>query len=138
MLFEEIKNIKSTPRDWRKFGWTVGIFLIVLGLILLIKKSNAFAVLIVFGLLLVMVGWIFPRALKPVQKVWMALALVLNWFMTRIILSIVFYLVFTPIGLISKLARKEFLDLKWREPRQTYWNYRQPESVDKTRYERQF
>src|SRR5712692_10968394 len=41
---------------------------------------------------------IFPQSLEPVYRVWMALGHGLGWVNTRILLSVVFYGLFTPLG----------------------------------------
>ena len=48
-----------------------------------------------------------------------------------------FYLIVTPIGLISRLFGKKFLDLKWDKQLSTYWNYRS-DKPGKENYEKQF
>ena len=42
----------------------------------------------------------------------MGLAFCLGWVNTRIILTLVYYLVVTPIGLMMRLLRKDLLNLK--------------------------
>ena len=46
---------------------------------------------------------IAPASLRPVYKVWMRFAGVLGWINTRIILGLVFFLMFFPFGLIMRL-----------------------------------
>lgn len=47
---------------------------------------------------LVLPGW-----LDPVYRVWMRFAMALGWVNTRIILSLIFFLVFLPVGLIMRM-----------------------------------
>ena len=42
----------------------------------------------------------------------MTFAVILGWFMTRLILSILFYIIITPIGLIARIIGKDFLNTK--------------------------
>jgi hypothetical protein len=44
-----------------------------------------------------------PTWLGPVYKIWMRFAEALGWVNTRIILSVIFFLVFFPFGLILRL-----------------------------------
>ena len=44
-----------------------------------------------------------PLSLKSVYYWWMRFGLVLGWISSRIVLSILFYLVFTPLGLLMRL-----------------------------------
>jgi hypothetical protein len=54
-------------------------------------------------------GWalVLPGSLSPVYRGWMALGHALGWVNTRIILAVVFYLVFLPAGLVMKLLGKD-------------------------------
>ena len=137
-MIEEIKNIKSEKSDLRKFGITVGLFLIVIAGFLFWRGKESFEILLVFGLVLCLLGLTFPVILKPVYWIWMVLATILGWIMTRVILSLLFFVVITPIGVFSRLSGNRFLDLKWDSSKATYWNYRTTRQRNKEDYEKQF
>lgn len=134
-MIEEIKNISSTKKDIRKFSYLVGGIFILVSIFLLWKDSSSFNIILSIGVALVLLGLIVPIILKPIYLIWMVFAVILGWIMTRVILTIVFYLVVSPIGLISKLFRKNFLDLSFRTNSDTYWNYRKD---SKNNIEKQF
>ena len=138
MLLEEIKDIKSEKSDLRKFGITIGIVLGILGGLLWWKGKDTYNIFIILSLALIFFGLVLPAALKPLQKVWMTFAVILGWFMTRVILSVLFYLVFTFIGGFSRLFGKKFLDLKMDNSQKSYWISRENKSLDRSDYERQF
>ena len=123
-MIEEIRNISTAKSDIRKFSYLVGGILILISLYILWKGTADFKILFGIGAGLIILGVIIPILLKPIYYVWMVFAAVLGWFMTRVILSIVFYVILTPIGLIAKLFRKKFLDLSFRTDDTTYYNYR--------------
>jgi len=137
-IFEEIKNIKSTKKDLRKFGITVGLALIVFAVIFYFLDKSYFIYFGAVGLVLVITGFLFPVLLKPLNKLWMSLAIVLGWLSSRIILTIVFYLVLTPVSLIAKLTGKKFLDLKYKPEADSYWIKRETKITDRTSYEKQY
>ena len=60
-------------------------------------------------------GLVFPVVLKPAYIVWMRFAFILGWINTRVILVILFYLIFTPIGWVMKLLRIDLLERKNKE-----------------------
>ena len=74
------------------------------------------------------------KFLKPVYDIWMKFAAVLAWVNTRIILIVMFYLVFTPIGLIMKLFGSDQLGLRMEKEKESYWIKKD----GKVNYERQF
>ncbi len=127
-----------SPAELRKFGLTVGGALLVLGALSRWRgHSVAPMVLWAIGVSLVVPGLVFPRVLGPVQRAWMAFAHVLGEVNTRIILGVVFFVVFAPIGFVLRLVRDP-LDRSWRERRASDWVKRTPEPVALERYERQF
>ena len=138
MLLDEIKNIQSSKQDLKKFGVTVGIALIILGCFLLWLEKDTYPYFLISGPVLIISGLFAPQLLKPIQITWMAIATILGWFMTRVILSILYYLIFTSIGLLAKLFGKRFLDIKIDKSQESYWNYRNSKSINKSDYERQF
>ena len=129
-------EIQSSKADLRKFGYTVGIaFGIFSGYFFWRGKPFALYVLALAALLLLF-GFIAPTLLRPVQKAWMTLALLMGWVMTRVILAIVFYLVITPIGLVLRLTGKDFMNRAFPGKEGSYW-LDHAERV-KEDYERQF
>ena len=137
-LIEEIKNIKSSKKDLRKFGITVGSVLVVLAIVFYFLDRSYFIYFGAAGLVLIIMGFISPVILKPLNKVWMGLAIVLSWLSSRIILIVVFYLVLTPISLIAKISGKKFLDLKYKSEKDSYWIKREIIKPDRSSYEKQY
>jgi len=138
MLLEEIKNIKSNKRDLRSFGIAFGVILAILGGLFWWREKGYYPYFLIISLVFFLFGLIFPILLKPVQKVWMTFAVILGWFMTRVILSVLFYIVFTFIGLLARLFRKEFLDLRIDNTKKSYWIARESKPFERKDYERQF
>lgn len=138
MLIEEIKNIKSEKKDLCQFGITIGIVLGLLGGLFLWRERDYYLYFFIVSVVFILLGIALPVLLKPLQKAWMTLAVVLGWFMTRVILSILFYLVLTPTRLIAMVSGKRFLELKMGSSKRSYWNYREQREINKNEYERQF
>ena len=137
-MLEEIKNIKSEKSDIRKFGITIGIILMIIAGFLFWKEKESYQIFIAAGALFCLTGFILPIILKPFFIAWMTFAIILGWFMTRLILSLVFYGIMTPIGVLSRIFGKKFLKLNFDKTNNTYWNNRKIHSLEKTHYEKQF
>ena len=137
-MLEEIKNIKSEKSDLRKFGITIGVILLIIAGFLFWKEKESFQILLTFGVTLFILGIAIPIILKPIYWVWMFFATILGWIMTRVILSLLFYIIFTPIGLILRFFGKQFLELRWDKSKESYWNFRTNEHLKKGNYEKQF
>ena len=137
-MFEEIKNIKSEKSDLRNFGVTVGIILLIISGFLFWKEKESFQIFLAIGITLFFTAIAIPRVLKPVYRIWMIFAIILGWFMTRLILSLLFYTILTPIGLILRFFGKQFLELGWEKSKESYWNFRTNENLQNENYEKQF
>ena len=138
MIIEEIKNIEEAPKDLKKFGITVGAVLIFIAVILFWQEKHGYIYFGALGTLLVLFGLIKPVILKPLNKAWMTLAILMGWVMTRVILTILFYIVLTPTAFFAKIFRKDFLDLEIDKSRSTYWQIREKKHLTPGDYERQF
>ena len=137
-MLEEIKNIKSEKSDLRKFGITIGVILLIIAGFLFWSEKESLQILFTFGAVLLILGFTIPVILKPIYWVWMIFATILGWIMTRVILSLLFYLIVTPIGLVARLFGKQFIELKWDKSEGSYWNYRSKKYIMKDEYEKQF
>ena len=95
------------------------------------KKKESFQIFLAIGITWFFTAIAIPFVLKPVYWIWMIFGIILGWFMTRVILSLLFYVVFTPIGLILRFFGKQFLELRWDNSKESYWNYRVNEDLKK-------
>jgi hypothetical protein len=65
-------------------------------------------------------GLLLPGMLRPVFYVWMKLGHVLGWINTRIILGLVFFIVFAPVALLLRIFGKDPLHRKLDNEAGTY------------------
>jgi hypothetical protein len=54
-------------------------------------------------------------------RLWMKLAEAMGWVMTRVILSLFYYLILTPFGWARRLMGNPTLDTVWRDGKASYW-----------------
>ena len=62
-----------------------------------------------------------PRALAPLNRVWLRLGLLLHSVTSPVALGLLFYLVVTPLGLFARLLGKDFLRLQRNPGARTFW-----------------
>ena len=137
-MLEEIKLIKTENKDLRSFGITFGIIFLIIAGFLLYIENELFQLFIVISSVFITFGFLFPITLKPIYISWMSFAIILGWFMTRFILSLLFYLIVTPIGLITRVLGKDFLELKKEASNGSYWNQRESSFEKNQSYDKQF
>ena len=123
-MLKEIKNIKSERRDLRNFGFIIGIIFLIIGGFLFWKEKEVFQIFIAISIIFILTAFTLQSVLKPVYWIWMIFGIILSWFMTLIILSLLFYVVVTSIGLTLRLFGKQFLELRWDKSKESYWNFR--------------
>lgn len=132
-------TVKVAGATGRRFGLSVGGVFLALSLLLTWRNHPTMsAVLGVPGGLLVAGALFAPRWLGPVERVWMRFAAALGAFNARVILSLAYYLVITPVGLVMRLFGRDPLDRRLRTG-DSYWHRRPPEPPpSRERYARQF
>src|SRR5438309_4580317 len=83
-------------------------------------------------------GLAWPALVRPVFVGWLVLAFPIGWVVSRVVLAVLFYGLFTPLALAFRLAGRDALRLR-RAPDGTasYWT-RRPAPADVRRYFRQF
>ncbi|MBK7867906.1 MAG: hypothetical protein IPJ75_13535 [Ignavibacteriales bacterium] len=135
-LIKDIKNevneLDLTEASLKKGGATLGITLIVIATTMFYLTSYKMTgiYLNVIGTALTFLSILVPNTIKSIYKVWMIFALVLGWFVSKIIFTIIFYLVVAPIGFVAKLVGKEFLDLKFSKKATSYWIKKSDRKID--------
>ncbi len=78
------------------------------------------------------------NTVRHVYKIWMSLAAVIGWLMTRLILLVLFYLIVTPIGIFVKLFDKDPLNIKFNKNIKSYWITKRNLGYNGDSYEKQF
>lgn len=81
-------------------------------LLLLIYLYARRSELLVAALAVHVLTMTLPRLFRPLAVVWLGLSHLLGTIMSRILLSVVFYTIVTPIGLLRRIAGKDPLKIR--------------------------
>ena len=133
----ECRKIKTRKKDLRNFGLTIRIILLVIVGFLFFKEIASYKIFAYTAVIFIGLGLMIPIILKPIYIIWMVFAVILGWIMTRVILSMVYYFIITPIGIIIRLLGMDFLELKTSNI-DSYWNARESKVELNQDYEKQF
>jgi hypothetical protein len=100
-------------------------------------RFTVVAVLGGIAVLLTLIGLFIPVAARGFHRFWMGIAGVLGYVNSRILLTILYYGLLTPYGLVSRLVGRDPLDR--RGPgRDTYWVKRETTRQSPQQFERLF
>ena len=136
-MIAELNSIKSSRKDLKNFGFTIGFILLIIGVFLFVREKDLFVYFFLIGSILIIFGGIAPVLLRPFYKIWMIFAVIIGWIMTRVILSVLFFSIITTIGIFTRLIGKDFLNLRSKN-NESYWNIRNKEYELNQDYEKQF
>lgn len=142
MLWEEIRGLDTGAGKLRSFGLLVGAVFIGIALLVLWRREWTFEGLPVWlgsaGFILVVLGLTLPAALKPIYRVWMAMAVIMGFIMTHVILTVVFYLLITPIGLVMRGLGKDPLNRSIDTSSPSYWTDKEYDDATPKRLEKYY
>ena len=140
IILSEIAQIQQKKKDLRNFAYIFFAAGIIFSGLAFYKKgihSQPGIVLAGAAVIFLLLGIIKPELLKRPHKIWMTFAVILGYFMTKIILLIIFFLVFTPVAMLLKILRKDILDLKIDEKEKSFWK-NHTHVKEKERYRKMF
>jgi len=122
----------------KSFGLIVGGILSILGLIPLMKGHAPRWPALGPGATLLLFALTRPSLLHGPNRLWTALGLLLNRFVSPVVMGLMFYLVFTPMGLLFRLFWKDPLRLKLDSEAESYWITREHKGSDSGSMANQF
>ena len=133
-----MKNSEVTTAQARK-----SVFIIA-GVLLLLAAWNFYRgrmtvaeVLGGLSLLLILMAALVPAAARGFHILWMKLAAVLGYVNSRILLSLVFYLLFFPYNMLARLIGRDPLNRR-KTRSESYWIPRKATRQNKEQFERLF
>lgn len=131
-------KLSLDKRALRNFGITMGVAFLVISLFILVRHKHNLMPGFIISSIFFAAAFVAPMVLKPVYVIWMKLALILSWINTGIILLIIFYLLFAPVGIVMRLLGIDLLDRKIERNKESYWKNKEKHEFIPVDYERQF
>ena len=116
-------NKNPSRRDLTIFGWLFLAFAGVVGLMFLWRAHApgvARAVWIA-GAVITAVFFAVPPLRKPIYLAWIYVTYPIGFVLSHVILAIVYYLVFTPIGLVMRLFGHDPMTRRFDRSAKSYW-----------------
>ena len=104
----------------KNFGLVFFVFFLIISFYPLLNNENLRLWSLLISLIFLILGLLNSKILTPFNKLWMNFGLLLGKFISPVIMSIIFFLVVTPIGIIMKFLKKDLLNLKFNSDK-SYW-----------------
>ena len=133
-----MEKLNTDKHNLKKFGVSMGLAFSIITLIVYLRQKHIFLPWILVSGVFFASAVLRPAVLRPLYIFWMRLAFALAWINTRLILSLIFYLMLTPIGLAIKLFGIDLLDRRIDRKAGSYWKSKEGLPFDPAGYERQF
>ena len=114
----KINDIKISSN--RSFGIVFFIFFLIIALYPLLNNQNIRLWSLIISIVFLILGLLNSDFLRPLNKIWFRFGLLLGKVVSPIIMSIIFFLVVTPIGIFMKVLGKDLINLKFNN-KKTYW-----------------
>jgi hypothetical protein len=131
--FSEVTNAQA-----RKSAFIVAVVLLLLSAWNFYRgRMIVVAVLGGIGVALILMALVLPSLARGFHVLWMKLAGALGYVNSRILLSLVFYLIFFPYNLLARLMRRDPLNRR-QAARASYWTPRATTRQSKEQFERLF
>jgi len=122
----------------KKFGLFFSfVFAIISAYFLYINFVLISTIFFSLGLIFFILALIKPNSLLPFNKIWMNFGLLLGSIVSPIIMGIIFFGLFTPIGFLMRIFGRDELRLKVKLA-SSYWKIRDPQADVSQSFKNQF
>ena len=125
----------------RSFGLLFGaVFALLAGYGWLFKGWSLFVALalVAVALAFVLLGFVAPKVLRPLNWLWFQLGQLLGKVVSPVVLGAIFFLILTPVSLVSRLFGRDELRLKRKASQTSYWLDRAPPGPEPESFKNQF
>ncbi len=129
------KNI-ALPSN-QKFGYFFTLVFLITSIYSYFRENNmVFYVLGACSIVFFIVTLLKAEILKPLNKLWMGFGLVLGMIVSPMVMGVIFFMIFTPIGILMRLFGRDELLLQFKA-KSSYWIKRH-EDIHSNSFRRQF
>ncbi|MGB0599804.1 MAG: hypothetical protein ACPGLY_24230 [Rubripirellula sp.] len=128
-------NLCPTDRQLRQFGLACLVALPAIGWGLSLSGTKVMT-LAMIGILLLIIGLIAPRMLKPVFLLLSLVASPIGMILGELSMLVIYFAIVFPIGLLLRMLHRVPLELNFDRDQESYWTSKEC-AKDVTNYYRQ-
>ena len=121
----------------QRFGYFFTLVFLIASIFLYFREINMiFYVLGTCSIVFFLITFFKAEILMPLNKLWMKFGLVLGMIVSPIVMGVIFFAIFTPIGILMRLFGRDELLLQFKA-KPSYWTKRN-EDIQSNSFRRQF
>ena len=129
--------IKQLPSN-KKFGLFFSTIFLLLAAYAYWKIRFDFALVALIPSIFFAIATFFsPQILSPLNRLWYSLGLLLGKIVSPIVLGVIFFVLITPVSLLTRLFGRDELKMKKRSV-ESYWVDRSPCGISSDSFKNQF
>ena len=104
----------------KSFGIVFFVVFLIISIFPLINDGNLRIWALIISIIFLILGLVNSNILTPLNKIWFRFGLILGKIVSPIVMSVIFFLVVTPIGILMRILKKDLLNLKINDSK-SYW-----------------
>tara|TARA_A100001015_G_scaffold43099_1_gene47264 strand:- start:3556 stop:3957 length:402 start_codon:yes stop_codon:yes gene_type:complete len=121
----------------QKFGYFFTFIFLIASIYFYFRENNmSFYVLGTCSIVFFLVTFFKAEILKPLNWLWMSFGLVIGMIVSPIVMGVIFFMIFTPIGILFRLFGRDELLLQFKT-KPSYWTKRNND-LQSNSFRRQF
>ena len=105
----------------RSFGLVFFVVFLIIGLWPLLDEGQFKIWSLFFSLFFLVLGLLNSKLLTPLNLLWTKFGILLGNVFAPIVMSFIFFLVVTPIGLLMRIMGRDLLRTKYNKSEKSYW-----------------
>jgi hypothetical protein len=128
-------KLKENPREWQKFATVMMVLISVLATLAWRRgylPYTGWGMIVSVAALVALTAWVYAPPFRGFYRRGMTISFHVGQFMGKVMLTVFFLFLVTPLGLILRLCGKDLLRLRRATQATTYWQSpRPPGSFDR-------
>ena len=113
----------------KSFGIVFSIFFTLIFVYLLLSTQEINKIFLILAIIFLILGFLNSKLLTPLNILWFRFGILLSVVISPLIMSLIFFCVVTPLSILAKIVKKDFLNLnkKKNNNKKSHW-------IDKENY----
>jgi hypothetical protein len=113
-------NCEKNKSSNKSFGVVFFFVFLLISIYPIVNEGSLIIWSLIISLIFLILGLVNSKILTPLNQAWFRFGVFLGKIISPIVMSLIFFLVVTPIGLIMRICKKDLLNLKFNYD-SSYW-----------------